>query len=45
MMQYMTYEEDDMKARLSIAYVETWEDQDQVDQNGDEVDGNELGSG
>ena len=25
-----------LKARLSIVYVETWEDQDQVDQNDDE---------
>ena len=25
-----------LKARLSIVYVETWEDQDQVDQNDEE---------
>ena len=30
-----------LKARLSIVYVETWEDQDQVDQNFDKSNENE----
>ena len=31
-----------LKARLSIVYVETWEDQDQVDHDDDENDENLL---
>ena len=36
-MQDVRYE-NDMKARLSIVYVETWKDQDQVDQNDENID-------
>ena len=34
--------DDDMKARLSIVYDETWGDQDQVDHDDDEIDENLL---